>query len=364
MSGFGRSTPAPGNRTARPYVAPTAERRLEKKLAAVEKSSLVLTEKPVAGLTTRVNEKELGKGAMVIHMGQTDGNTIQLAIHRAIGSVPNALATTWNITPKSQISTLLGAKNPFEGKTQQRVSALKVEYGVSQKVLLKNPDGQITYPDGVIRDVALADARKFSELHASVEGSKTLKPAFLYGGPAVATAELRYLNTLAQSQELQAKIDSETAPYLSYETKDPVTGQTQVAMSWAEGLPPEQLPIVLMDVITTGSYNASKWDVLKEKPARKSTPFSVWGYVEGHVPPDKLARLKEMLLEYAKIRKDYNLSVPQGQKAELAETNDQKAKRLSLHVDLQMAVKRVNEAERFEVKPYVPYDGKSFKKKA
>jgi len=329
---------------------------MEKKLAAVEKSSLLLTENPVVGLDTKVNEKDLGKGAVIIHMGQTGGFTTQVALHRPIGSVPNALATDWAITPKTQISTLLKANNPFEGKTQSRVSQIKLEHGISAKVLMKNSAGEICYPDGSIREQVLAKCRELHDIHAKVEGGKPMKPVFSYATSEHAKAEVAYLNSLADSQELKDTIATETAPYREYETKDPVTGQSQVTMSWATGIPAEQLPIVLMEVITTGRYDAAKWDKLKEKPPKKTSPFSVWGYVEGNIPPDKLAELSEKLRDFAKIQKDYNLSVPQGQKAVQAETAEQKAQRIAKHAELQKAAHAVNEAERFEFDAYVPYE--------
>lgn len=356
MASSARNAGNKANTTARPYVAPTAERKMEKKLAAVEKSSLLLTETPVIGLTCKVNEKELGKGTMILHIGQTEGFHAQVAIHRPIGSVPGALATDWAITPKAQIRTLLQANNPFEGKTQSRVSNLKLEHGLSAGVLKKNAAGEITYPSGSIREAVLAKCRDLHDIHAKVEGGKPMKPIFSYASAADAKAEVAYLNSLADSQELKDAIDKETAPYREYETKDPVTGQSQVTMKWATGIPALQLPTVLMEVITTGRYDADKWDKLKEVPPKKASPFSIWGYTEGDVPPAKLENLAEKLREFAKIQKDYNLSVPQGQKAVLAETAEQKAQRIAKHAELQKAAHAVNEAEKFEYKPYLPYE--------
>lgn len=356
MSSTARSANRGANTTARPYSAPTPERKLEKKLAAVEKGSLLLTEKPIAGLETRVNEKELGKGAMILHIGQTDGLTAQMAICRPIGDVPDVLASDWTFIQKAQIGNLLGQKNPFEGKTQQRVTQLKVEYGLKMGVLTKNPTGEICYPDGAIREKVLAECRVMHDIHASVDGGKPMKPIFSYATAAHAKAEADYLNSLAMSEELKMQIDTETIPYREHETKDPVTGQKQVAMSWARGIPPEVLPTVLMDVIHTGSYNAGKWDALKVEAPKKASPFAIWGYRDGSVPPDKLAALTEKLREYAKIRKDYNLSVPQGQKAVREETDEQKRQRLDKHQKLQDATRDVNAVERFEYKAFVPYE--------
>jgi hypothetical protein len=329
---------------------------MEKKLAAVEKSSLLLTEVPVIGLDTKVNEKDLGKGAIILHMGQTGSFTTQVAMHRPIGSVPDALATDWAITPKSQIGTLLKANNPFEGKTQSRVSVLKTEYGLKAGFLIKNPAGEICYPNGSIREQVLGKCRELHDIHAKVEGGKPMKPIFSYATSELAKYEIAYLNSLANSEELKTSIVMETAPYREYETKDPVTGQSQVTMKWAKGIPAEQLPIVLMEVITTGNYDAAKWDKLKEEPPKKVTPFAIWGYVAGDIPADKLAELSERLREFAKIQKDYNLSVPQGQKAVQAESAEQKAQRIAKHAELQKAAHAVNEAERFEYNAHVPYE--------
>jgi len=359
MSSTARNANRAANAMSRPYVAPTPERKLEKKLAAVEKGSLLLTEKPVVGLETRVNEKELGKGSMILHIGQTDGLTAQMAICRPIGDVPDALASDWTFIPKAQIGNLLGQKNPFEGKTQQRVTQLKVEHGLKVGVLMKNANGEICYPDGAIREKVLADCRVLHDIHASVDGGKPMKPIFSYATAAHAMAEVAYLNSLATSDELKVAIDTETAPYREHETKDPVTGQKQVTMSWARGIPYEVLPTVLMDVIHTGSYNASKWDALKVEAPKKASPFAIWGYGEGSVPPDKLAALTEKLREYAKIRKDYNLSVPQGQKAVREETAEQKRQRLDKHQELQKATRDVNAIERFEYKAFIPFEPKT-----
>jgi len=355
MSSYARGNPN-GDTTKRSYTAPTPERKLEKKIAALEKSSLFLTEQPIVGLTTSVNEKELGKGTTIFHLGQTGGFTAQMAIHRPIGSVPNSLASDWALTPKAILGNFLGADNPFEGKTQQRVTKLKLDAGLAAGVLHKNPAGEICYPDFSIREKVLAESRAMHDIHASVDGGKPMKPIFVYGTAAHAEAEVNYLNVLKNSSTLKNAIDTETLSYREHETMDPVTGQKQVPMMWARGIPPGVLPQVIMDVISTGSYNADRWDKLKVEASKKASPFAIWGYTKGSIPPDKLSVLTEKLREYAKIRKDYNLSVPQGQKAAKAETGEQRSQRLAKHHELQKAVRDVNMAERFEYDPFRPVD--------
>jgi len=279
------------------YTAPTTEQKLAKKLASLEKGCLLLTDKTVHGLSTSVNEKELGKGTVILHLGQTDGFTAQMAIHRPIGSVPDALVSDWALTPKAMIGNFLGAENPFEGKTQKRVTKLKLDVGLEAGVLMKNTAGEICYPDGSVREKILADARAMHDLHAKVDGGKVMKPIFVYATSAHAKAEADYLNTLAKSNALKVAIDTETLPYREHETMDPVTGQKQVTMKWARGIPPSVLPQVLMDVILTGRYDSDRWDKLKVEDPKKSAPVAVWGYSSGSIPPDKLTNLTDKLRE-------------------------------------------------------------------
>jgi hypothetical protein len=324
---------------------------LEKKLVAAERSSQLMTEQTINGLSAKLNENDLGKGAMVFHIAQQGGIATQMLVHRPIGNTPDAVATDWALTPKGLIGNLLGGvENPFEKKTGERVSALKVEHGIAASLLKRNAAGLITYPDGTVRAVALDECRKLFDIHKSVEGGEAMTPAFCYGSIAVYAAETAYLNSLAKSPELQDAIQKETLSYRMHETRDPVTGQSQVTMKWASGIPREQLLTVFMEVISTGQYNAAKWDPIKEYPSKKTDPFAIWGYDKGVIPADKLDILKKALLEYAKLRKEHNVLMPQGQKAKDSETAEQKATRIAKHNEMQKAANAVNKAEKFGFK--------------
>ena len=361
MSGYSRNISRAGNAKGTNYTPPSAERKLEKKLAAAERDCHLLTETPVTGLSVKVNENNLGKGAMIIHMGQMEGFTAQLAIHRPIGNVPSEVVTDWALSNKTSIGNLIGQGNPFEKKTQQRVSEIKLAHGLKTGTLKNNDAGAICYPDGTVREKMLAKCRELHDIHKSVEGGKPMRPIFVYGSTAVMTQEMNYLNALATSPELKAAIDTETLQYREHETKDPITGQSQVTMDWAKGIPPEQLPIVLMEVITSGHYNATKWDKVKVLPAQKPDPFAVWGYKDGFVPQDRIVELSKHLENYAKLRKEHNVLLPQGQKAKDAETGEQKATRLAKHEELQQAAKLVNNVEKFKFKLPEHYTARSSK---
>jgi len=348
MSGNARNISRSGNAKGNNYTPPTTERKLEMKLAAAERRNQLLTEAPVNGLEAKVNEKDLGKGAMVFHIGQTGGFTAQMVIHRPIGGVPDGVASDWALTSKASITNLIGQGNPFEKKTQERVSELKIEHGLKVGVIKKNAAGLITYPDGTVREEALKKCREMHDIHKSVEGGKPLRPIFVYGQTSVMNQEADYLNALAKSPELKVAIDIETAQYREYETRDPVTGQRQVTMKWAKGIPPEQLPIVLMEVITNGYYDSEKWDKVKILPAQKTDPFAIWGYKDGFVPQDSITRLIKCLEKYRDARKEYNALLPKGKKEREAETSEQKAARQSKHETLQAAAKNVNDAEKFK----------------
>jgi len=350
MSGTSRNISRAGNAKGTSYTPPSAERKLEKKLAAAERDCHLLTETPVVGLSVKVNEGNLGKGAMIVHMGQEGGFTAQLAIHRPIGSIPSEVVSDWALSNKTSIGNLIGQGNPFEKKTQQRVSELKLAHGLKTGTLINNDAGIVCYPDGTVREKMLARCRELHDIHKSVEGGKPMRPIFVYGSSAVLTQEMDYLNALASAPELKAAIDTETLQYREHETKDPITGQSQVTMKWAKGIPPEQLPIVLMEVITSGRYDATKWDKVKVLPEQKPDPFTVWGYKEGLVPQDRIVELSKHLDSYAKLRKEHNVLLPQGQKAKDAETGEQKAIRLAKHEELQQAAKHVNNVEKFKFK--------------
>jgi len=357
MNGSTRNISRSGNAKGTSYTPPSAERKLEKKLAAAERDCHLLTETPVTGLSVKVNENNLGKGAMIVHMGQMDGFTAQLAIHRPIGNIPSEVASDWALSNKTSIGNLIGQGNPFEKKTQQRVGEIKLALGLKTGTLINNDTGKVCYPDGTIREQMLARCRDLHDIHKSVEGGKPMRPIFVYGSTAVMTQEMNYLNALANSPELKAAIDTETLQYREHETKDPITGQSQVTMKWAKGIPPAQLPIVLMEVITTGHYDAAKWDQVKVLPAQKPDPFAVWGYKEGLIPQDRIVELSKYLDIYAKLRKEHNVLLPQGQKAKDAETAEQKAIRLAKHEELQQAAKHVNNVEKFKFKlpeHYIP----------
>lgn len=271
-----------------------------------------------------------------------------MVMHRPIGNTPDGLASDWAFTSKGQLVHFIGgATNPFEKKTAERVSAIKVDFGIQKGLLKRASDGRIMYPNGTVRNVALDECRVLHDIHKSVEGGAPMTPIFVYGGIEVQGFESAYLNALANSPEVQAAIAKETVSYRAHETKDPVTGQAQVTMKWANGLPADQLLTVLMDVITTGSYNAAKWDPIKEIAPKKADPFATWGYTEGAIPQDKLAVLKKNLLEYAKLRKEHNVLKPQGAKAVQEETDQNKTDRRNKHNEMQKAAQAVNASEKF-----------------
>jgi len=365
MSASSKNISRTGNAKGNQYAPPSTERKLEKKLAAAERGSALMTEQPVVGLSAKLKDKDLGKGAMVFHIAQQDGSSAQMLIHRPIGNTPDAVATDWALTPKGLVDNFLGgAVNPFEKKTTERVTKIKIDYGIAGGFLKRNTAGLITYPDGVVRNVALDECRTLFEIHKSIEGGEPMSPSFCYGSLSVYNAESNYLNALVNSPDVLAAIEKETASYRSHETRDPVTGQAQVTMKWASGIPKEQLLTVFMEVVTTGSYNAAKWDPIKENPPKKADPFSVWGYTGGSIAQDKLDILKKALLEFAKLRKEHNVLLPQGQKAKDDETAEQKATRIAKHGEMQKAAQTVNKAEKFGFKLPSVVTGTSAKKPA
>jgi hypothetical protein len=350
MSGSSRNISRAGNAKGTNYTPPSAERKLEKKLAAAERDCQLMTATPVTGLKVEVNEKVLGDGAMILHIGQVGGLTAQMVIHRPIGNAPIDVVSDWALSNKTSISNLIGQGNPFEKKTQQIVTELKINHGLKAGTLIKNESGFIAYPDGTVRDTMLTRCRELHDTHKSVEGGKPLRPIFVYGSTAVMQQEMDFLNSLAAAPGLEATVDAETVQYREYETKDPVTGQSQVTMNWAKGIPHEQLPIVLMEVITLGKYDSAKWDKVKVLPEQKPHPFTIWGYKQGDVPQDKIVELSKAIDNYAKLKKEHNVLLPKGQKERNSETAEQKVSRLAKHEELQQAAKLVNNVEKFKRK--------------
>jgi len=321
---------------------------LEKKLASAQKAGAILSERVIVDLSTSTSAA-LGKGAMILHIGQTDGLTKQLAIHRPIGTTPKATEADWVMSPKAQIPGFIeGRENPFYKKTSEAVSNIKLTAAKAAGVLKENPDGRITYPDGTIRDEGLKKATELAEEHRKVQGAKIFTPTFTYGPPNVQKGERDYLNFVANNPEVQAKIHDAARQHDAYETQDPSTGQTQIALGYLSGIPEDSVQMVIMDVVRTGSYNAAKWDLLKVKPLVKDSPFASWAYSEGNMPQDKMNALKDTIQAHTKLRKEYHALTPQGKAAVAAETADQKKIRAAKLVELNKAVHDVNEAEKFK----------------
>jgi len=340
-----------GNNTARPYTAPTPERRLEKKLAASERKQSLLTEEEVPKLLVKCNEGIYGKGAMVLHMGQNGENAAQLILHRTLGSVPTAQMSSWYLTPKGVAKNLVGMENPYTEKTQQSVSILKQQAGLrANSVKILTATGKLVFPSGVAREDFLEECRKLADIHKKVEGGKPLIPTFAYGAPAQQAEEIAYLNALATDKKLQEDIVEKTRLYNDWEAVDPQTGVKQVPIQWAEGIPASQIDIVLMDVIRKGAYSPD-WDMVKEKTVKKVAPFASWGYIPGHYPVTQHKQLIEALNEFAKARRDY-MEVKEGTNL----SDEQKAQKKALHEAYQQANKRVNEVERFDYQPHTSYD--------
>jgi hypothetical protein len=325
---------------------------MEKKLAASEKKQALLTDAVIPGMVTSVNEKVYGEGAIVIHMGQEKGLASQLILHRSLGNVPSAQETNWYLSTKTVARNISSDKgNPYQEKTQEAVSKLKVDFGLSQALLKKNSTGQICYPDGTVRETVLSKARDYAEIHAKCEGGKPLVPTFAYAIPEVQKLEIAYLNGLAESKVVVDKITEVTKLWQSWEAADPHTGEKLAPMAWAEGIPAKSINVVLLDVIRTGSYNKDKWDLLKEKPAKKVSPFSAWGYMPGNYPAEHHRKLLEALDKFAAARKEYNIS-----KQSKDDSPEHVAQKQSLHDNFQKEAKNVNSAEKFEYKPHVAYD--------
>jgi len=332
-----------------PYVRPTLERTLEKKVAAAQRAGATMTEKHVVDLTTSLPDKVLGKGSLALHIGQDDGITRQLIIHRPVGTDPKATESDWVLSTKAQISGFLEAKaNPYHQKTQEAVSKIKISAALKAKVLIENADGQITYPSGELREKGLKDAGDIAEMHGKVQGCKKFAPTFVYATPSVQEGERTFLNFCATDPEVQKELALATKQHDAHVTKDPATGGTQVMPPYLKGVPPKHLLEVVLEVIRIGSYDAAKWDPVKVVPKVKDSPFTVWKYSNGNIPQDKMAKLKEEILKHAKLFKELNALIPRGKEAVAAETKEQLTARQAKEAEVSNAIHDVNEAEKFK----------------
>lgn len=332
-----------------PYVRPTPERILEKKVASAQRAGATMTEKHVTDLVTDLPEKVLGVGSLVLHIGQDEGITRQMVMHRPIGTDPKATMSDWVLSTKAQIPGFLEEKaNPYHQKTQEAVSKIKLNAALKAKILVENADGQITYPGGELREDGLKKAGELAEAHGKIQGCKKWAPTFVYATPSVQEGERNFLNFCADNAQVQKDILAASKQHDAHVTTDPATGATQVMPPYLKGIPPKQLLAVVLDVVRTGSYDAAKWDPVKEIPKTKESPFTVWKYSAGNVPQDKMATLKDKILKHAKLKKELNGLTPRGKEAIAAETKEQLAIRQAKDAELSAAVHEVNEAEKFK----------------
>jgi len=322
---------------------------LEKKVASAQRAGATMTEKHVVDLTTNLPDKVLGKGSLALHIGQDDGITRQLIIHRPVGTDPKATESDWALSTKSQIAGFLEAKaNPYHQKTQEAVSKIKITAALKAGVLVENADGLITYPGGELREDGLKKAGDLAEMHDKIQGCKKFAPTFVYATPSVQEGERNFLNFCAGDPEVQKQLVLATKQHDAHVTKDSATGGVQVMPPYLKGIPPKHLLEVVLEVIRTGSYDAAAWDPVKVFPKVKDSPFTVWKYSKGNTPQDKMSKLKDEILKHAKLLKELNALIPRGKEAVAAETKEQLAARQAKEVEVSNAVHDVNEAEKFK----------------
>jgi len=348
MSSSRTSTPRGANAKVS-YVRATPERVLEKKVASAQRAGATMTEKHVVDLTTSLPDKVLGKGALALHIGQDDGITRQLVIHRPIGTDPKATESDWALSTKAQISGFLEVKgNPYHQKTQEAVSKIKLTAALEAGVLIENADGLIAYPGGELREDGLKKAGELANMHGKIQGCTKLAPTFVYATPTVQEGERNFLNFCADDPEVQKELATATKQHDAHVTKDPATGAVQAMPPYLKGVPPKHLLEVVLDVIRTGSYDAATWDPIKVTPKTKDSPFTVWKYSAGNIPQDKMVKLKDEIFKHAKLVKELNALIPRGKEAVAAETKEQLAARRAKEAEVSSAVHDVNEAEKFK----------------
>jgi len=335
----------------RAYLQPSKEQKLEKRVASAEMLRLELPSEHLNGMRVVVSDNIIGKDALILRMGQSEGFVSQVAIHRPIGfDMSLDQLNDWVMSSLSSIQQYKStAGNPFQSKTRERVSVLKENAAIRLSLLKKASDGvTLLYPHGAERGKELDAARKYARIHAKIPGATPWSPAFSYMDSTSVAAEIRLLNGMANDPQLKKEMAEVIHDYLNYQTKVPSTGQTQTAVPYLKGIPSDSVQNAVLEVMRTGKLNISYNSLIKSVP-HKEHEFEMWSYTDKYdIDPQELSKLLAKLDDFFDAGKACIAVYPRSKEEKAKETTEAKAKREALNKQLDVTVKAVKEAENFK----------------